>query len=97
MQKKVSKAKAENAILRRKVAELEAQLVSSYHFASVTLDGAGDKNQGGAVIVRLTALGGRDLIVPVAIRNGLSQATLDALRADIARSWDSAIELAPKR
>lgn len=97
MMNKPSKAKAENAILRRKVAELEAQLASSYHFASATLDSAGDRNQGGAVIVRLTALGGKELIVPVAIKNGLSQATLAALRADIARSWDNAIELAPKR
>lgn len=97
MTKKPSKAKAEAAVLRRKVAELEAQLSSSYHFASVTLNDAADKMQGGAVILRLTALGGRELIVPVAIKNGLSAESVAALRADIARSYDHAIELAPKR
>lgn len=95
--KKPSKAKADNVILRRKVAELEAQLASSYHFASATLDSAADKMQGGAVILRLTALGGRELIVPVAIKNGLSAESIAALRADISRSYDAAIELAPKR
>ena len=97
MTKKPSKAKAENTILRRKVAELEAQLASSYHFASMTLSDAADKMQGGAVILRLTALGGKELITPVAIKNGLSQESVAALRADIARSWDYALELAPKR
>lgn len=97
MIKKPSKAKAEAAVLRRKVAELEAQLASSYHFASVTLNDAADKMQGGAVILRLTALGGKELIVPVAIKNGLSAESIAALRADIARSYDHAIELAPKR
>jgi len=94
---KKAKRIAETAALRRKVAELEAQLASSYHFASATLDSAGDKMQGGAVILRLTALGGRELIFPVAIKNGLSAESIAALRADIARSYDYAVELAPKR
>lgn len=89
--------KPTKAVLQRKIAELEAQLASSYHFASQTLNDAADKMQGGAVILRLTALGGKELIVPVAIKNGLSAESIAALRADIARSWDYATELPPKR
>lgn len=82
------------ADLRRKCKELEAHLTSTYHFASATLDKAGNL-VGSAVIVELTALGGRQLINPVAIRGGLSQDTLDALRRDIARSYDEAVEFKP--
>jgi len=83
------------ADLARKLKEMEAQLASTYHFASVTLDNAGDRGQGGAVIVTLTALGGKELIVPVAIKNGLSAETIAALRKDIARSYAEAVEFKP--
>src|SRR5690554_1290381 len=84
------------ADLRRKVKELEAQLASSYHFASATLDKAGGL-LGSAVVVELTALGGLKLIPPIAIRSGLSPDTIAALRKDIARSYDEAVEFKPVR
>lgn len=92
-QKKKGPTKAE---LARKVKELEAQLASSYHFASATLDKAESPAlMASAVIVELTALGGRELIHPVAIRGGLSPETIAALRKDIARSYDEAVEFKP--
>lgn len=84
------------ADLARKVKELEAQLASTYHFASVDLHKAGDLG-GSAVILELTWLGGKAAICPVAIRGGLSPETIAALRNDLARSYDEAIEFKPKR
>ncbi|WOF44332.1 hypothetical protein KNJ79_05215 [Sphingopyxis indica] len=84
------------AELTRKLKEMEAQLASSYHFASATLEKAGNL-AASAVVVELTALGGRQLINPVAIRGGLSPETITALRKDIARSWDETTELKPIR
>ena len=82
------------AELARKVKELEAQLTHRYHFASATLAKAGGL-AGSAVILELTALGGREVIPPVAIRGGLSSETIAAIRADIARSYDESIEFKP--
>lgn len=90
--------KPTRAALQRKILELEAQLASSCHFAAATLHTASDAHlMASGCLVQLTAIGGRDLIVPVMIRNGLSQDTIKALRADIARSWDWATEMKPKR
>lgn len=91
--KKKGPTKAE---LTRKLKEMEAQLASSYHFASATLEKAGNL-AASAVVVELTALGGRQLINPVAIRGGLSPETIAALRKDIARSWDELTEFKPVR
>lgn len=84
------------ADLQRKVIELEAQLACTYHFASATLDKAGDALTASGCLVRLHALGGRELIPPVLIRDGLSAETIAALRADIVRSYAGAVALRPK-
>lgn len=83
------------AELQRKVLELEAQLASTYHFASATLDKAGDL-KGSGVLLQMHALGGKELITPVVIRDGLSTDTIAALRRDIARSYDAATAMKPK-
>ena len=82
--------------LVRKLKEMEAQLASTYHFASVNLPKA-EGLGGSAVILELTALGGRELIHPVAIRGGLSPDTISAIRRDIARSFDEAVLFKPVR
>lgn len=84
------------AVLARKVKELEAQLASTYHFASAALEKASNL-KGSAVILELNALGGVQLINPVTIRGGLSPETIEALRKDIARSYDEAVEFMPVR
>ncbi len=85
------------ADLSRKVIELTAQLASAYHFASAKLDKAGtDHMMASGVLVQLHALGGRELISPVLIRDGLSPETIAALKADMARSYELAVMFKPK-
>lgn len=82
--------------LERKVRELEAQLAHQYHFASRTIDKAGIKSlTGSGVIISLVTLGGREIIEPVCIRDGLSPETIAALKADFARSYDIATMFKP--
>lgn len=91
--KKKGPTKAEMA---RKVVELEAQLTSAYHFAGNGLKQAAyPKFLASAVIVQVTALGGRELMQPVAIRGGLSPETIEHLLKDIQRSYEEATEFKP--
>ena len=84
------------ADLQRKIAELTAQLASTYHFASAELHKAGDSLMGSGALLTLHALGGRQLICPVVIRDGLSADTIAALQRDIARSYEGAVMFKPK-
>ena len=94
---KVKKVKGPSkAELQRKVLELTAQLASTYHFADATLDKAGDSLMGSGALLQLSALGGRELINPVVIRDGLSPETIAALRKDILRSYEGATMFKPK-
>lgn len=58
--------------LERKIADLEAQLTCRYRYAGKELEKAGDCLTGSAAILRVTALGGREIVAPVAILDGLS-------------------------
>lgn len=92
---KAKKVKRTKADLFREVVELKAQLASAYHFADAELHKAGGL-MGSGVLLRLTALGGREIIQPVVIRDGLSPATIAAIRADIVRSYETATVFKPK-
>lgn len=82
--------------LNRKVRELESQLVHRYHFADIGIQKAvTNRMMGSGVILSLTTLGGTELIEPVCIKDGLSQATIDAIRADLRRSYDLTVSLKP--
>lgn len=82
--------------MKQKIRELEAQLVHRYHFASRTIDKAGTKNLvGSGVIISLVMLGGREIIEPLCIRDGLSDETIAALKADFARSYEIATMFKP--
>ena len=95
MTPKVNKKLQRIAKLEREVFELKAQLVCSHHFASIDLPKFSiDQCTGSAVIIELTALGGRKT-TPVAIRDGLSKETIDAIKADIQRSFSTSTELTP--
>ena len=82
------------AKLERRLAETEAQLIHVYHFASHGLRKARGA-KGGAVIVRMHWLGGTEVCPPFAIKDSPSDATIDALLADLARSFETAVELRP--
>lgn len=88
-------AKKTRAQLESKIRELEASLVHVYHFAALELPKAANLI-GSGVVIEIKALGGRTIVQPVMIKDGLSQATVDALRADLIRSYESAIEFKPK-
>lgn len=82
--------------LERKVFELESQLAHRCHFASRSIDKAGTKNiMGSGVIISLVVLGGREIIEPVCIRDGLSDETIAAIKADLARSYEIATMFKP--
>ena len=83
--------------LERKLAEAQALQIHNYHFASVGIEKASiNKFMGSAVIITVTALGGREIVAPVAIKNGLSDATIKAIQDDLLRSFNYATEFKPK-
>lgn len=93
---KIKKPKPTKAQLARKVKELEAQLASSYHFAGCTIDKAStDYLMASGVLLELTFLGGRQAITPVVIKDGLSKETIAAIKADMRRSYDLAVQFKP--
>ncbi len=73
--------------LQREIVELKAQMASSYALAGVNLAKVSDKNlMGSGVLLELSFIGGKDAISPVMIHNGLSPATIDAIRLDLIAS-----------
>lgn len=87
--------KPTRAALQRKIMELEAQMASVYHFADAELHKA-QSLMGSGVLIQMHALGGRELIKPVVIRDGLSPETIAALRNDLIRSYELATLFKPK-
>jgi hypothetical protein len=85
------------AELERKLMEAEALQVHNYHFASAGLDKAStDHLMASAVILTLTAIGGRVICRPVAIKDGLSKETIAALKADMVRGYADTVAFKPK-
>jgi hypothetical protein len=72
--------------LERKIKELEALSGVNTRAALHHIGKAGDHLMASAVIVHLTALGGREIVKPFAIRDGFSVATIEAIRKDIQHS-----------
>ena len=82
--------------LERQLMEAKAQHIHNYHFASQDIEKLGINHcMASAVIVTFATLGGRT-IRPVAIRDGLSEATIKALQEDMRRSFDQATAFKPK-
>lgn len=92
--KKRDRLKSELADAQRQIVELRAQLVSTIATAFGAVPEAADC-LGSAVILTITALGGREIVPPVAIRDGLSPETVAALRNDLRRSFELATLVSP--
>ena len=91
------KIKQTKAQLKRQLDEALATQTHVYHFADAGLDKAGTKHlMGSGVVLTLTVLGGRELIPPTLIRDGLSDDLVAALRAEFVRSYDLATLFKPK-
>lgn len=83
--------------LRRRVAELHGQLPSTYASASKALDGAGsDHLMASGAVLEIRALGGRQIVAPVVIVDGLSQETIAHLKRDLARSYQHVVNAKPE-
>lgn len=91
---KRAKIESELAAAQRRVAELKAQLAGTLGAAFDAVPKAAECH-GSAVILTLTALGGREIIPPVAIRDGLSQKTVTAIQDDLRRSFELATLVSP--
>lgn len=85
------------ADLERQLKEALAGQVHTYHFADAGIDKASTKHlMGSGVMLTLTVLGGREICTPVLIRDGLSDETIAALKADFVRSYELATLYKPK-
>jgi len=81
----------DNLALERRCVELKAQMASTYHYAYNEVEKASvDRLMGSGVLLQLTASGGKEIMDPVMIRDGLSNATIEAIKADLKRSYDLA-------
>ena len=73
------------AIAQRALAQLEASMLHTQREAYTGLPKAGkDSMMASGVIVTLTALGGRQIVPPFVITDGLSPDTIQALQHDLA-------------
>lgn len=89
--------KVTRAELERKLQEALAGQAHTYHFADRGLDKASTQHlSASGVVLTLTALGGRELVAPTLIRDGLSDELIAALRADFARSYALATLFKPR-
>lgn len=99
-QKKIVRQASElrqKKLVERKMLELEAQLIHVAHFADHNLANIKPESfAASGVLLQLTALGGREIIPPVVIKDGLSQETIDAIRRDLVRSFNIMTEFKPK-
>jgi hypothetical protein len=75
------------AQLERKIKELEAQSATNTRAALRSLEKASDQHlMASACIIQISALGGREIVPSFAIRDGLSTATVEAIKKDIQKT-----------
>lgn len=96
--KNQKQSKAQRIVeLERQLKEAKAHQIHTHHFASIELERFGiDKMTGSGVILKLSALGGKTLLTPVMISDGLSAETIAAIKADLVRSYNKMTEFKPK-
>lgn len=83
--------KTTKADLQRKIMELESQLAHRYHYAQSEIKKAStDHLMASGAIVSVAALGGRVIMGPVLIHDGLSPETIAAIQNDLHRSYEQA-------
>tara|TARA_R110000868_G_scaffold322391_9_gene583322 strand:- start:3119 stop:3418 length:300 start_codon:yes stop_codon:yes gene_type:complete len=81
-------------ILEQELFDLRAQLSHTYNLSYKKLsDASQDKLYASGVVLQLTALGGREIIPPVLIRDGLTLETINQLRYEIERSSKELLRL----
>lgn len=97
MGKKAESLQQQLAAAQRKAMEYLAGQAHQYHYADTNIVKCStDRMMASGVILTITALGGRELVEPVLIRDGLSPETIDAIQADLRRSYQLAVAHKPK-
>jgi len=82
--------------LESKLFESEAYQIHRLYFADKEVKNlTTDKFMGGGVILTVHSLGGKELVGPVLISDGLSDDTIQGLRKDFSRSFERRIVLKP--
>lgn len=87
--------RAEIVALERKLFEARAQYAATLGAAFDALPKAASDYHASGVILELTGIGGKAIIPAVMVRDGLSPATVKALQADLARSFELATLVNP--
>ena len=78
--------------LEFKLAEALASSPTRYNIAYGNIKNANiDKLMGSGVLITIQYIGGKNIIDPVLIRDGLSNETIEAIKSDIKRSCDLAV------
>jgi galactitol-specific phosphotransferase system IIB component len=95
MGKKVEKLQEEVDKMATRIAVLEAQLYHRYELAHTALKRAKEKYKGSALILTVTDLSGEVVVRPVALKNGLSDASIAALQQDLTESARLALMNSP--
>jgi len=83
---KIKSVKKTRADLIRRIYELEAQSATNIKTALSNISKADEQLMASAVILKLTVLGGREICPQFAIRDGLSNETISAIKNDIIRT-----------
>ena len=83
--------KKTKAQLKRELVEALAGQAFNYPSAHRDIDKASTQHMiNSGVIMTLTACGGREIISPVLLHDGLSDETIAAIKAELKRSYDLA-------
>jgi hypothetical protein len=75
--------KKTNAQLQRQIIELQAQMRHSHVSALSEINKCGDSLFSSAAVLQITGLGGRVILGPISIANGLSENTIQCIKDDI--------------
>lgn len=92
--KKNRKTKAQ---LKHEISVLKGSLASSYHFASASIHKAStDHLMASGCLLSLHFINGDQVIEPVFIKDGLSDSTINAIKADLKRSYELSVMFKPE-
>lgn len=90
--------KKTNKELLHRIKELESQLAHGYYFAGEALNKLDIAHLiGSGVLMQLFVNGESEAKVTIMIKDGLSIETIKAIKNDLIRSYENAIEMKPKQ
>lgn len=85
-----------NKKLELTIKALKAQMVHNNHFSFIDIDKASERNiLGSAVIISITDLEGSNIIEPTAIKDGLTDRTIKALKLEFIKNYKLQTMLKP--